>query len=153
MTTDLTGGLGLEREYVFDAAPAEPGMRDAVNMWLWDDSGWIGLPRVAVEGVAPDWESHTIQMTVAFPDGRVLRNSDPGAAHSPRGADGKPTILGAGPISFECLEPYRRYRVRYDGEANEISYESQLRRDPPSGRTALAYEIECETVVRPWVQG
>ena len=153
MSVDLAGGLGLQREYVFETVPDEPGMRDAVNMWLWDDSGWVGLPRIAVEAIAPDWDNHTIQMTTVLPEGRVLRNTDAGAAHSPLGSDGKATILGAGPISFECIEPYRRYRVRYDGEANDTSYEALLHRAPPSGRASLAYEIECETVAPPWVQG
>jgi hypothetical protein len=153
MGIDFTGGLSVEREYVFAKAPTEPGMRDAVNMWLWDDSGWIGIPRVGVEAIAPDWDSHTLQATVVLADGRVLRNSDPGEAHSPFGLDGKPTILGAGPMSFACVEPFRRYVARYDGPVNETSYDSLLHRRSPTGKVALAYEIECETVAPPWVQG
>ena len=128
-------------------------MRDAVNMWLWDDSGWIGIPRVAVEAIAPDWDSHTIQSTVVLEDGRVLRKNDPGAAHSPFGPEGKPTILGAGPLSFACVEPYRRYVARYDGPVNVTSFDTLLHRRPPTGTATLAYEIECETVAPPWVQG
>jgi prepilin-type processing-associated H-X9-DG protein len=68
---DLTGGLDASREHVFAECPDEPGMRDAVNMWVFDDRGAVALPRFAVEAVAPRWERHDVQVNVAFADGRV----------------------------------------------------------------------------------
>ena len=52
VSIDLTGGLDPAREYVFPECPPEAGMRDAVNMWVSDDRGEVGLPRFAVEALA-----------------------------------------------------------------------------------------------------
>ena len=71
MGIDLTGGLDADREYVFAECPDIPEMREAVNMWVSDDRGVLGLPRFAVEAVAPQWDTHDLQVNIAFPDGRV----------------------------------------------------------------------------------
>ena len=52
MSIDLSGGLDASRDYVFANRPDEPEMRDAVNMWVSDDRGVLGLPRFAA-GSAP----------------------------------------------------------------------------------------------------
>ena len=98
MTVDLTGGLGDEREYVFAEQPANPDMRESVNVWIWDDGVEFGLPRVAIEAVADQWETHDLQVNFAFGDGRALQIFEPGEVHDPLGADGRPRILGAGAL-------------------------------------------------------
>ena len=153
MAVDLTGGLDIAREYVFAEPPKIDQMRDAVNMWLWDDRGEIGFPRVAVEATAPAWSEHELNMSLTFPDGRILRHWEPGPAHSPIGPRGLATMFGAGPMSFECIEPFHRYRTTFKGTAVDTSFEalSHARRD--TRRVELEYEVECETVAPPWVQG
>lgn len=153
MAVDLTGGLDLAREHVFAKAPTTEGMRDAVNMWIWDDRGEIGLPRVAAEAVAPNWSTNEMQMNLAFGDGRILRNWEPGPACSTLGPFGEATVFGAGPMVFETVEPFRRYRTAFKGTAIDTSFEALLRGPADTRRVELEYEVECEAAAPPWVQG
>src|SRR5271156_5728238 len=100
MTVDLTGGFGDEREFVFAEQPDDADMRESVNAWLWDDAGGpVGLPRVGVEAVADQWDTHDIQLNLTTTAGRNLNLFGSGAVHDPLGSDGKPRILGAGPLA------------------------------------------------------
>jgi hypothetical protein len=153
MPIDLTGGLDVARELVFDACPTTPGMRDAANMWIWDDAGEIGLPRVAIEATAPEWATHEVMVNVTLPGGRILRNWGSGPRHDCIGVGGKPTILGAGPIAIACIEPFRRYVTTYDGPITDTSFDAQARGQACGAEVDLAWEIECEMVVPPWIQG
>src|SRR3954447_24553582 len=111
MTIDLTGGFSDDREFVFAAQPPDPEMRESVNVWVWDDGTEFGLPRVGVEALADQWDTHDVQVNIAFADGRVFNIFGPGAVHDPLGDDGKPRILGAGPLSFELVDPYAHWRA------------------------------------------
>jgi hypothetical protein len=153
MSIDLTGGLPITREYVFAEPPATPGMRDAVNMWVWDDRGEIGLPRFAVEAVAPDWDTHQIQINATLPGGRILREWGSGPAHPTTGPKGLPTLFGAGPLDFECVEPFRRLRAIYRGKPIDTSFTVQAKGLAATRSVDLLFEVECEMAVPPWVQG
>jgi hypothetical protein len=157
MGIDLTGGLDAEREYVFATRPDDPEMRESVNTWVWDQGTEFGLPRVGVEAVADQWDTHDVQVNLAFGDGRVLTIIGPGAVHDPRGADGKPRVLGAGPLSFELVEPFRRWRAHLDGRATPTSTQAQIegrRPDPSEGdAVSVQLELEIESAVPPWESG
>ena len=64
MATDLTGGLGDGREFVFGAQPDDPEMRESVNAWIWDSGTEIGMPRIGVEAVADQWQTHDVQVNI-----------------------------------------------------------------------------------------
>ena len=81
MTVDLTGGLNESREFVFPRQPDNPEMRESVNVWAWDDGVDFGFPRIGVEAVADQWETHDVQVNIAFPNGRVLNIFEPGKVH------------------------------------------------------------------------
>ena len=81
MAIDLTGGIDPAREYMFAERPEDPEMRDSVSFWVFDDRGQVGLPRTGVEAVAANWEEHSVQVNVAFPDGRVYRLREEGRSH------------------------------------------------------------------------
>src|ERR1700754_3898794 len=100
MAIDLTGGIDPAREYMFAERPTDPEMRDSVSFWVFDDRGQVGLPRVGVEAVAANWAEHSIQVNVAFPDGRAYRLRDEANAWPVEGPDGKACVLGAGPLAF-----------------------------------------------------
>ena len=119
MTIDLTGGLGEELEHVFTTQPDDPEMRESVNVWIWDDGVEFGLPRIGVEAVADQWDTHDVQVNVAFADGRVYNLFSTGPIHDPFGNDGKPRVLGAGPLSFEVVEPYGLLRMRLRGRGGD----------------------------------
>ncbi|HEY6130641.1 MAG TPA: hypothetical protein VIV27_01415 [Halioglobus sp.] len=155
MAIDLTGGMAISREYVFPQCPETPGMRDAVNMWVSDDQGVVGLPRFAVEALAPNWDTHDLSVNIAYPDGRVLSVRASGAAHDTKGPNGVPTVFGAGPLQFRCIEPFRRWEVTYKGPAAEMTTQGQMDGAlPGKGQlTHVEFHIETTMAVPPWIQG
>lgn len=157
MAIDLTGGLTEDREFVFAEQPSDPEMRESVNTWVWDDGTEFGMPRIGVEAVADQWETHDIQFNLAFADGRVLNMFGSGTVHDPRGADGKPRILGAGPIVFELVEPFEHWKARVDGEANVTSIHAQIDGAQPGSGTGEHVPVQLEYDIRsaapPWESG
>src|SRR5688572_29831016 len=101
-------------------------MRDAVNMWVADDRGVLGIPRFAVEALASKWDAHDLSLNVAFPNGRVLSVRDSGKTHAPIGPDGNATVFGAGPLEFRCVEPFRLWTASFKGAAAEMTTEAQM---------------------------
>ncbi len=149
MTVDLSGGLSEDLEYVFPEQPTDPEMRESVNAWIWDSRGEVGLPRVGVEAVADQWDTHDVQVNVALADGRVYGILGSGPRHEAVAADGRPRTLGAGPLTFELVEPYRAWRMRIDGEAAAGSVTAQIDGALP-GRGELV-EMKAEIDLRPAV--
>jgi hypothetical protein len=155
VSVDLSGGLSEDREFVFGERPDDPEMRESVNAWIWGSGTEIGMPRVGVEAVAGHWDSHEIQVNLALADGRVFNAPGPGPRHDPMGADGLPRVLGAGPLSFELIEPYRHWRMRLDGEMAESTVQAQIageRPDPPR-LAPVEIEIDIRATVPPWENG
>ncbi|HLG67029.1 MAG TPA: hypothetical protein VKV36_04065 [Acidimicrobiales bacterium] len=126
MGVDLTGGLSDDREYVFANQPQNPEMRESVNAWIWDDGAEIGMPRIGIEAVADQWETHDVQVNIAAEGGRVFNLFRPGHVHDPMGADGRPRVLGAGPLAFELVGPFRHWRMRFDGLVVERTVHEQI---------------------------
>lgn len=152
---DLSGGLDPSREHVFAERPAEPEMRDAVNMWVSDDRGVLGLPRFAVEALASKWDAHDLSLNIAFPNGRVLSARGSGKTHPPAGPDGKPTVFGAGPLEFRCIEPFGLWVASFEGSAAEMTTEAQINGALPGQgpQVDVEFRIECRMAVPPWIQG
>jgi len=153
MAVDLTGGIDPSREYVLAQRPEDPEMRDSVSFWVVDDRGEIGLPRVGIEAVGANWDSHDIQINAAFPDGRVYRLRTNGPSLPARGADGRAGVLGAGGLAFQCLEPFDTWTMSYDGPAVQTSSADLVagRKDGPT--TNIGFRVEARMAVPPWVQG
>jgi hypothetical protein len=157
MAIDLTGGLRDDREYVFATQPDDPEMRESVNTWIWDNGSDFGIPRMGVEAVADQWETHDVQVNMAFASGRVLNIFASGKVHDPLGADGRPRVLGAGPLAFELIEPFRHWRARLDGLAVETSVQAQIEGWTPgmsSGELVpVELDVEIRSAVPPWESG
>lgn len=155
MTIDLSGGLDDELGLVWATQPDNPEMRESVNAWIWDDGLELGLPRIGVEAVADQWDTHDVQVNVALPDGRVFNVLGPGAVHDPTGADGRPRILGAGPLSFELVEPFGRWRMRIDGQANATSVDAQMEGEFPGhgDLVPIRAEVDLDGAAPPWMNG
>jgi hypothetical protein len=155
VTIDLTGGLSDELEFLFAKQPEDPEMRESVNAWIWDDNLTFGLPRVGVEAVADQWDTHDVQVNLAFADGRVFNILGPGPIHEPLAADGKPRVLGAGPLSFELIKPFRHLRVKVDGEAATSSVEAQINGAFPGQGDRLPIElaVDIRPAIPPWMNG
>jgi hypothetical protein len=155
MATDLTGGLSDDREFVFATQPDDPEMRESVNAWIWDDGPEVGMPRIGIEAVADQWDTHDVQVNIAYGDGRIFNLFGPGKVHDPLGADGRPRVLGAGPLSFELIEPFRHWRMRLDGLAVERTVAELMAGERPEREATVPVELEIDIMAAlpPWENG
>ena len=150
---EMRNGLTPEQDLAFASKPEHPEMREGVSVWLYDEKGEIGFPRFAIEATVPTWDTHGIQANIAYPDGRILIRSGRGPTHSPLASDGTPTNLGAGPLDFRCVEPFRRWTMSFDGPAYEGTIDQQI--DGTFGSTGQKTNVKLDvamTMVTPaWV--
>ncbi|MET0238366.1 MAG: hypothetical protein ABW184_00580 [Sphingobium sp.] len=150
---DLSGGLSPDKELVFPSRPDDLEMRESMSLWLFDDRGRFAFPRMGIEAEAHSWDNRRVQGNFTFPGGRILNGAGMGADHPPIAADGRPTILGAGPLSFEMLEPFRRWRVIFDGSVIDGTSDQQIAQTlDPARRADVRLDVELEMVVPAWVQ-
>jgi hypothetical protein len=152
---DLSGGFDEELGLVWATQPDNPEMRESVNAWIWDEGFDIGMPRIGVEAVADQWDTHDIQINIAFADGRVYNLLGPGAVHDPASADGRPRLLGAGPLSFDMVEPFGLWRLRIDAQAHTTSVDAQMGGQfPGEGELVPVHaEIDLHGAAPPWMNG
>ncbi|WP_420638065.1 hypothetical protein [Candidatus Poriferisocius sp.] len=153
MSIELTGGIDVAREFVLAERPGDPEMRDSVSMWVFDDQARVGLTRIGVEAVSANWERHGIQVNLAYADGRAYRLRSDVPSHPPGGADGKPRVLGAGPLAFECLEPFRTWTMRFDGQAVETSAAALAAGHVDGPLVDIRFEVMATMTVPPWEPG
>jgi hypothetical protein len=157
MAIDLTGGLGAELEHVWTQKPDNPELRESVNAWIWDSGQEVGFPRIGVEAVADQWDTHDIQVNIALADGRVLTMFGPGPIHDPIGADGTAGVLGAGPLSFTLRKPFGGLTLRLAGDAAVTTVQDQLKgvHLGAGGTESVPVELEIELTpaVPPWTNG
>jgi hypothetical protein len=155
MAIDVTGGFDETLGLVWATQPDDPELRESVNAWIWSDDASVGLPRIGVEAVADQWETHDIQINVAFPDGRVFNMLGPGVVHDPRGSDGQPRTLGAGPLSFEMVEPFGLWKMRIDGQVHTTDVAAQMGGQfPGEGELVpITAEIDLLGAMPPWMNG
>jgi hypothetical protein len=151
---DLTGGLPVEREYAYARKP-DAEVRDAINVWLEEESGAFAM-RIGIERVAEEWDSPELWLDIAFPDGRVISGREHGAPAPAVGPEGKPTLFGCGPLSFRCVDPFRRWTVSFKPHrVRELTaqqlIEGVLPEDPPMRE--VAFEIEFQPAVPPLISG
>jgi hypothetical protein len=154
VAVDLTGGIDVAREYVFPTCPQEPGMRESVSMWVSDDGGELGLPRVGIEAIAPDWDAHVVHVHVAFPDGRVYKvPHELGKTVPTEGPDGRHSVFGAGPLEFRCVEAFRLWTASFEGTAIETTTQAQIAGNQDGPRVDLEFYIEASMAAPAWAQG
>jgi len=146
---DLTGGLEPAHEWFLTEAPANPEMRDAAIMWVIDDSGEVALPRFSIDAFGGDWAHPVVTLNAVLADGRTFKVWDSYPALPGNGA----ASLGAGPLRFECVEPFRRWRFDWEGEAVQSTSALQLAGDAGSARAPIAFHIEAGMAEAPWLMG
>jgi prepilin-type processing-associated H-X9-DG protein len=150
---EMTGGLRIEDDYFFEQPSDCAWVREATSFWIFDDEGRFGIPRSGVEAEPVSWENRRYQANFAFADGRVLSDMGVGAMHSVLDESGQPAVLGAGPLTYRCVEPFRRWQVGFDGEVSDTSIGNQLAGQVQGfPRIPLRYEIELEMVVPAYIQ-
>jgi hypothetical protein len=124
-----------------------------VSFWVVDDRGEVGLPRIGIEAVAANWEAHGLQVNVAFPDGRAFRLREDGKTWPAEGPEGLPTVLGAGPLGFRCVEPFRTWTMTFDGSAVQTSTFDLVEGKKDGPLVDVRFAVEAEMAVPPWIQG
>lgn len=150
---DWTGGLTLEQDLMFPARPDNPDMRESASIWLFEENGEFGFPRIGIEAEAEAWEDRRFQANFAFRDGRILNDNGRGPAPSSIGPDGRATVLGAGPLTFRCVEPFRKWIASFDGEATDSHVDNQIAVTVDlARRSAVRFEAELTMVTPAWVQ-
>lgn len=155
MLTDAlrTGGLTPEHDLFFTRKPADPEMRESTSMWLFEETGAFGFPRFGIEAEAASWTFRRVQGNFALAGGRILNGAGMGVAHAPVAPNGRPEILGAGPLQFRCIEPFRKWRTTWDGSVIDGTVEQQIHKKlDPSRRISVRFEIELEIAGPAWVQ-
>ena len=155
MAIDLTGGQPIEREYVYAERPG-PEVRDACNVWLEEENGAFAM-RIGIEAVAEDWDNHEIWLDIAYPDGRVISSRERFKTLPAIGPEGKPTILGTGPLRFRCVEPFKLWTISFSEHPVTELTAQQLIVDrypeQPPLRRVIAFEIEYRPAVPPMISG
>lgn len=149
MTSALDGGLDPAFEHVLTERPADPAMRDAAIMWVMDAGGRLALPRFSIDAIGEDWANPVVTLNAVFADGRTLKLWERFPAHADNGGP----VLGAGPLRFECVEPFRRWTFAFDGEAALSTAAEQMAGGIGSRRARLAFHVEADMAAPPWVMG
>ena len=150
---DVTGGLDPEVDFMLPAPPRDADTRDSCSMWISDETGLIGLPRMCIETMGSDWDNRGVQANIAFPDGRVLVGHGGFAPAPPKIINGKTVTLNAGPLTFEVKEPLRRWLMTFDGLARETTVLRQMRGEQEGAPKHVRIDIDATMAAPPWVNG
>jgi hypothetical protein len=154
LATDLSGGLTPEHELFFPTRPENPEMRESTSIWMFDDDGRFGFPRMGIEAEAWSWdENRSYQANFGLGNGRILVDAARGSVPSSFGPDGRPTVMGAGPLTFQMIEPFRRWRVRFEGTAAEGTSQQKIDGNFDLGnRLPVELDVELTMETPGWVQ-
>jgi len=158
---DWYGGLEPELDGAMLAGkPDDPEMRESASIWLYEENGAFGFPRVGIEAVGSQWGAHRYDGNFALGGGRILRTSTRGPT-LPVNSGGGP-MLGAGGLQFECVDPSRKWIVRFDDTVCESTVQEQIAGnfrvyadnpvDPSLKRVPLKWEVELEMAAPAWTQ-
>jgi hypothetical protein len=146
----LSGGLPDDADLcVLEPEGGDPFFGENHALWIWDDEHRIGL-HLYLKTLGHVTSFHQRRETIyAFlPGGAVLTSDQDGPGPEDRRVARGPNLV------CECIEPFRRWRFRYDSTARRTSAaemrEGLLKVAPP---VALAFDIEVTTALPPWVLG
>jgi hypothetical protein len=153
MIADLSGGLDPDLEYFLPERPVHPEMRDSATLWLMDENGRLAFPRVTIDAIGSHWDRPWVQLNLVLSDGRALRIWDQFPSLSAAGTDGRPSVLGAGPLRFECLEPFRRWTIAYNGTIEQSTVAAQMAGQQGGEPAELSFRFEAEMAAPPWLMG
>jgi hypothetical protein len=153
MALDLSGGLDPGFEYFAGERPADPQMRDSATLWIMDQSGELAFPRVTFDAIGGDWERPWVQLNFVDRSGRTLRRFSQEAGFAAADARGRLAIRGAGPLRFQCIEPFRRWTIEFEGQALQSTTSLQLAGAPDGAAVGLAFRFEAEMAAPPWLMG
>lgn len=128
-------------------------VREGTSVWLFADDGSFAIPRVGVEAEPHSWHDRRYAANLALADGRVLQTAGLGPMPPVLDDEGRPAVLGGGPVTFRCIEPFRRWLVGFEGETIDTTSAAQLSRSVDQARRAMVrYQFELAMAAPPNVQ-
>lgn len=150
----LSAGLAPVKDLVLPGQPEHPEMRESVSIWMFEENGAFAFPRMGIEAESASWNNRRLQGNFSFADGRVLNGAGVGPAPPAIDAEGRPTIIGAGPLTFRCIEPFRRWSVTFDGPVIDGHISEQIEGKLKTRKPTTAVRLQAEmTMATPaWVQ-
>lgn len=153
MGTGLNGGMDPAEDFFLTGPPEDPQFRESVSMWVSDDRGRIGLPRVGIEAVGEHWDQRGHQLNLAFPDGRTAVVLNMGQGRSPVDGDGVCRTFAVDALEFRILEPFGRLTLTYEGEALDTTAVALAAGDYSGPQVPLRVEIDATCALPPWRSG
>ena len=154
MTIDLTGGVDLSSDHFLAERPDDPQFRESASVWISDDTGVIGLPRIGIEAVAESWDNRGLQVNVAFPDGRAVVVREAGVGRSPVDDDGVCRTFAAGGLEFRHVDPFKVLTVAFEGTAIDTTAAALAHGEHGDApHVPLKVEVELTIAAPPWVPG
>lgn len=148
----LTNGLTPGHDLFFEEKPTDPEMRESTSLWVFEEGGAFGIPRIGIEGEARSWEDRAYQANIALGEGRIVDAGGRGPGPSPLDADGRPTVFGAGPLTFRCLDPFRHWSMTFDGSGVGGTVDQQIGGTlDPSAVVPVRIDLDLEMVTPAWV--
>ena len=153
MAIDLTSGMDASSDHFLAERPEDPQFRESASMWISDDQGVIGLPRVGIEALADTWDKRDLQVNLGFPDGRSVVVRESGVGRSPVDDDGICRTFAAGGLEFRHVEPFRTLTMTYDGTGLDTTALALARGELDAPRVPLQIEVELTCAAPPWIPG
>lgn len=146
----MGSGLPVEADIMLKDAPPPPfdWVREGTSAWVFDQNGEFGFPRIGVEAEPWTWDNRFYMSNFVFADGRQLIAIGRGAAPPILDRNGLPMIMGSGPLTFRCIEPFHRWHVAFDGMAVDTHVRHQLANTVNAQvQTRFKYDFEMTGVV------
>jgi hypothetical protein len=144
MAMDLSSGLPPEREEVVPARPDVPAWTENLLFAAYDPSADLGM-WLHLGTMHWDWEIWEDRALVALPGDEgalslwAYHRTEP--ARRPAGAN----------LRFECLEPFRRWRVTFDGVGLRTSYdEMRTGRVRDGEKVPLRIDLDVSATTPVW---
>jgi len=153
MAFDITGGYPEQADFPLPGPPENRDMRESTSMWISDNDGRFGFPRMTVESLAIDWENRGIEANLSFPDGRVLIGSGGFPAQPVKRSGDRALSLGGGPLRFEVKEPLRHWIMTFDGAMYDRTVTDQMRGIAKEERRRVAIAVDAHMAAPPWNPG
>lgn len=153
MAPDLSGGLDTALEYFAGEKPTDPQVRDSATLWIMDSEGEIALPRVTIDVIGGEWDTPWVQFNLVDRQGRTLRlwSQKPGIASADKA--GRQATRGAGPLRFECIEPFQRWTMEFAGQAFSSTTAKQMAGEADGEPVNVALRFDAEMAAPPWLMG
>jgi len=141
--SDFSNGLPIEKESVVSERPTEPFWCENLLFALSDPKTDVGF-WLHLGSIPNEWDIWEERFVIALPGDEGLL-SWIGYYHTPQ--ERKP----AGPgLAFKCVEPFRRWKVTFDGFATHVptaDMQNGLAKQGPHKRLVFDLDIECTTPV------